>query len=235
MNNAIVALIRGYSDLQKYELLIERNTCIFNTINKDLKYPLVFFHEGNINAKARDLITKSGHGQQMKFVDISGVWQGGYEAMCQFQTYHIWNFCREYDYVLRIDEDCQITHIDKDPFSQVEDFVYLKSVYFAESHSETNATLPHKIQTLTEEDPADFYNDKYPYTNVGLAKVSFFTEKKMHDMLYMIAMCPDQRTYRWGDLPVLGSLLNIYAKGKVGTMHGMEYYHQSHDMTIKCG
>lgn len=232
MDNAIVALVRGYDTLGGYQMLIERNAAIKHFINQDNQYPLVLFHEGNIKPEDKKYVEDFSGGQTIKWVDISPVWQGGYEAMCQFQTFHLWNYCREYDLVMRIDEDCIIRACETDPFEQMGSNVYLKTVYWAESHSETNATLPEKIREHTGANPEEFYNHKFPYTNVSVARVSFFTERRMNDLLYLIAMCPDQRKYRWGDLPVLGSLLNIFAKGRVGTTEGLVYGHISHNNVI---
>lgn len=232
MNNAIVALTRGYEDITKYSDLIKRNNCIYEHINKELKYPLIIFHEGNITQAHQDYITHCSNGQLLKFVDISECWYGGYEAMCQFQTYHIWNYCKEYDYVMRIDEDCHITKADSNPFEQAKGLDYLVSKYWAESHSETNATLPDKVEALTGVSRDVFYNHKFPYTNVGVARVDFFLSKNINDILYMIAMCPDQRTNRWGDLPVLGCILNIYSD-RVGIMNGITYGHLTHNNIIE--
>ena len=231
MTNAIVALTRGYKELSGYTWLIERNRAIETHLNKKLEYPLVLFHEGNIPESHQRLIQAETK-QEIIWKDISEVWYGGYEAMCQFQTFHIWNYCKDYDMIMRVDEDCIIQRAAANPFDQMGANVYLKTVYWEESHTETNATLPQKIQSLTGQDPSVFYNHKFPYTNVSAARVSFFTEKRMNDLLYLIAMCPDQKKYRWGDLPVLGSVLNIFARGRVGTMEGLVYRHISHANVI---
>ena len=46
-------------------------------------------------------------------------------------------------------------------------------------------------------------------------------------------ICDEQLLYRWGDLPILGSLLNIFAKDKVGTLPFI-YQHKSHTKVIDC-
>lgn len=230
LNNAIVALTRGYSELLKYELLIIRNQFIKKTINQDNRYPLVLFHEGNIPKSHQNYIIENSSAQNVEFIDISKSWAGGYEGMCRFQTYDIWNYCSHYDRIMRVDEDCQILECG-DPFN-MGDNVYLRSVYFAESHSETNATLPGRIQELTGADPKDFYNDKFVYTNVGVADVKFWLEPEMNKLIKTIAHSEDQYKNRWGDLPVLGSLLNIFAKGRVGHIEGLKYKHISHNNEI---
>ena len=232
-NNAIVCLTRGYSDISRYNTLIVRNVGRWKNINKDLKYPLVIFHEGNITAEHQDYIRDRSMGQDLIFKDISAVWQGGYEGMCRFMIYDIWEQCKEYDYILRIDEDCVIQSATYDPFDQIENSFtkYMTSVWWAESHSETNATLPQFIQELTGADIAQFYNNKFPYTNVSCANVEYMRGIKE---LKIIAESPLQKPNRWGDLPVLGSMLNIYEKDNIKTMTGLTYYHASHNVSIEC-
>ncbi len=231
-NNAIVCLTRGYSKLDDYKSIIKRNKAIKAHINQDNKYPLVIFHEGNITDDHQAHIINNSDGQNIEFVDISGVWVGGYESMCRFHAYWMWQFCSVYDNVMRIDEDCWIEKVDVDPFEQMGDNVYLKTVYWDESHSETNATLPDKVKELTGIEPEVFYNRKYPYTNISVSNVSFWKKGKLNSILKEISLCDDQIKNRWGDLPILGALLNIFAVGKVGTLTGLTYYHHSHNVTI---
>lgn len=230
--NYIVCLTRGYENLSQYDVLIKRNQAIAEHINKDLKTVLVIFHEGNISDDQMNHITAQSSGQTLSFINISSVWIGGYEGMCRFYTYDVWSYFKEDDLILRIDEDCHVTSCDKDPFSLIGDKDYLRSVYWAESHSETNATLPGFIEKLTGSNRVKFYNGKFPYTNVGLARIKFF--KDLQPLIKKIAYDPMQLANRWGDLPVIGSILNIYAVGKVGAIEGLSYKHYSHNVTINC-
>ncbi len=198
---------------------------------------MVIFHEGNIPHDHQRHIIKNSLGQDIHFVDISKTWSGGYEGMCKFFIHDVWQHCKELgiEYALRIDEDCILQKIVYSPFDQLinrPELIYLTSVWWAESHSETNATLPAFIKEITGAEDLSFYNDRYPYTNVSLAKVSFMLQLKHYTN--HIIQTPLQRANRWGDLPVLGSLLNLFAKDKVGTMSGLSYYHSSHNMSINC-
>jgi len=231
MTNAIICLTRGYDDLSKYDTLIARNDAIEKFFGT--KYPILIFHEGNITQVAQRYII-GGSDMNIQFHNIADRWTGGYEGMCRFYAWDIWDVCQYYDYILRIDEDCELQEITQDPFENIGDNVYLKSCYFAESHSETNATLPYVIEGLTGVPREEFYNDKFVYTNVSLSSVRFWREGPAADILNRVALSVDQRKNRWGDLPILGSLLNIYAKGKVGTLTGMKYSHLSHGNVITC-
>jgi hypothetical protein len=231
---AIVALTRGYKDIDGYTTLIQRNEAIQKFFGG--KYPLLLFHEGNITPRQQQHIQNRTPNQEIQFHAITDRWPGGYEGMCRFQMWDIWDLCQHYEYILRIDEDCVIMEIGADPFDiiAVTGNVYLRSCYWAESHSETNATLPEVIENLTGVDRKDFYNGKFVYTNVGLARPSFFREGKVGAILKALAFDPEQRKNRWGDLPVLGSLLNIYGIGRVGVLAGMKYKHISHNVEVVC-
>lgn len=235
MNNVIYALTRGYNTLDGYNWLIQRNDAIYEHITYKWDIPLVLFHEGNIPEHHQQHINERYKGNPIKFVNIAEVWTFGYEGMCRFNILESWKFLSEYDLALRIDEDCIISKCETNPFELIkEDEVYLKSVYWGESHSETNATLPQFIEFLTGTNPEKFYNHKFPYTNVGLARVSFFTQPPINILIHTIGTSELQRINRWGDLPVIGSVLNIFAKNNVGTLTGLSYHHISHNTIIEC-
>jgi hypothetical protein len=230
MKNAIVCLTRGYQSLDQYNQLIRRNISILNRVYD--KHPLIFFHEGNITSDHQEYIRSHTPSLNITFIDISHCWAGGYEGMCRFNMVDLWDECEKLglDYILRIDEDCEIYQMPNDPFEIIRGNDILRSCYFDESHSETNATLPQVIEQLTGKNRSEFYNTKFLYTNVYLSSVKFWNRPEVMDILSQIAFHPLQRSMRWGDLPVLGSLANIYAK--VGVIDGLVYRHLSHDMTI---
>ena len=235
MKNAIVCLTRGYFDLQSYKTLINRNKKIYEHIIKkfNINYPLLIFHEGNILLDHQQYIINQSGNLNIEFIDLSSIWTGGYEAMCRFYTYDIWNYTAKYDSILRIDEDCFLTKVNINPFSYLDNNVCLKAASWAESHEPTNSTLPFFIQKITNVSINKFYIHQFPYTNVFLSKVSFWLDPKINNILKQIALNPLQRQCRWGDLPVLGSLLNIYAPDKVKNFLEFEYDHLSHNNTIK--
>jgi hypothetical protein len=229
----ITALTRGYKDISGYATLIERNKALDKFFNG--KYPLILFHEGNISSRQQRYIADQTPNQRIEFLNIADRWQGGYEGMCRFHMWDMWEVCQHYEMVLRVDEDCIISEMATDPFEMMGDNVYLKSCYWGESHSETNATLPQEIENLTQRNRENFYNNKFVYTNVSLARPSFWRSGEVGSVLKALSYMPDQRKNRWGDLPVLGSLLNIYAKDKVGTLTGMKYFHGTHNVQVVCG
>jgi hypothetical protein len=145
MNNAIVCLTRGYKNIEGYKSLIKRNECIEEYVG--IEYQCIIFHEGNINKEHQDYIYSKSK-MNISFVDISPVWVGGYESMCRFQSYWIWEYCKSYDNIMRVDEDCFI-ETSLDNVFDMNGCVFKYSTLWAESHSETNATLPFEIEKLT--------------------------------------------------------------------------------------
>lgn len=233
MNNAIIVLTRGYKNLDGYDRLLKRNASIEKFFGN--KYPLVIFHEGNIHEEHQEYIKSKNPSLIFSFINVSAVWnyEDGYKSMCRFNAFHIWQYCRDFDYIMRIDEDCIIEKMEVDPFEQMGENVYLKSVYSGEAHTETNDTLPQAIEFFTGVKSSEFYNHKFPYTNVSVSSVKFWFTEPVHDILKWVSLSDEQFKNRWGDLPILGCLLNIFAKEKVGTITGLSYFHESHNVTVE--
>ena len=134
-NSAIIGLIRGHSDLKYYNDVIKRNSLIHKNFNIRYNYPLLIFHEGNINKiQQKYIIDKSEGGNNIKFVDISEVWilpgRGGergsrskgfgFNKMCRFYSYEIYKYLEGYDYAMRLDDDSFIeTEIKYDIFEDM--------------------------------------------------------------------------------------------------------------------
>lgn len=234
MKNAIVCLSKGYSSYKGYEELIQRNNLVSHHIGN--KYPLIIFNEGNIPADHQNYVKNSTSSLQISFQDISNVWDNNYPtaSMGKFFAYDIWEYCKDYENVMRIDTDCHVLKCTNDPFSLLKDNVFLKSVDWAEDHYPTNSTLPFFISNLLNLPVNAFYNHKFPYTNIYLSNVNFWRQPEVYNILASICNNPALKTHRWGDLPILGSLLNVYAKDRVSALEGLSYYHGSHNVVIHC-
>jgi hypothetical protein len=234
MKKAIVGLTRGYAELDGYAMLVERNKAICKFINSDNRYPLILFHEGNINLEHQDYIKSFTPAQDISFVDISHMWNKdyGYESMCKFYTFYIWDYCKDFDHILRIDEDCTIINCEEDPFDQLKNNVFITPIWITEPHEPTNKTLPFVLEKYLKKPSPLFYNHKFPYTNVFVSDVKFWLKNDIFKNLNNIVNEKEFIENRWGDMPILGSFLNVYSNEHFGNISKFTYIHHSHNHSI---
>ena len=251
----IVALVRGYNNFESYDQLIQRNKHLYENVklkaNHDYSY--ILFHEGNISVEGQKYIQEKTK-FKIEFIDVKTCFEisqkledaafkeagreyvddKGYRLMCRFNTFYIWSYVKDFDYILRVDEDCLIEQFDENQF----DIMYKSNIdfcvsqYSIETHSYTNSSLPSFLVKNLNANDDSFYNHKFPYTNVYISRVSFWLEPQINKMLESIALSDEQYIYRWGDLPILGSYLN-YFDSKVVFFNLLKYKHLSHGNSVK--
>jgi hypothetical protein len=257
---AIVLLTRGYPRLEYYQKLVTRNIHIYDNFNRHLEeqYPLIIFHEGNISEEHQTAIIDSSRNQDITFVSIGKdfTWpenvpmqtiqdngfHPGYRLMCRFNCYQIWKYVKDYDYILRIDEDTYIGELKYDLFQYMQDnnLDYMVSRFCEETHKLTNETIPavaHEL--LGDRWTEDMYNQHdlwVPYTNLYAAKTSLFLQQDVQIFLRKLCNNPMFLTHRWGDHVVMGIVLKAFSsKDKVTHIHNFQYMHGSHQCITKDG
>lgn len=118
MRKAIALLTRGYKTNDEYASLLNRNKTIENNINND--YDFLVFNEGNITGDQQKYI-QSNTSLPLKFITIpkfeprnhaifqpTQPWGWNYRHMCNFWFSGFLDYVKDYDQLLRIDEDCTI-------------------------------------------------------------------------------------------------------------------------------
>lgn len=257
-NAAIVCLTRGYQTLGGYDALIERNRAIYQVINsrRERHYPLMIWHEGNIPPEHQSYIAAADLNHDIRFVDVSPVfrmptevkedelveyWPVGYRLMCRFHSYNIWQYAAEFEYVMRVDEDCILKSAAFDPLDSLfragGDFA--AADFVEESHELTNRTLAPFARELAasmcpEVPEESVYNHAFPYTNVYVARTAFWRQPVVRRFLELVTQNPDFVRFRWGDCPVLGIALTLFAAPEaVYRMSQLGYVHGSHNWNIE--
>lgn len=253
-NAAIVCLTRGYNDISQYSTLIKRNNKLYENFNNRYNYPLIIFHEGNITGQHQEHIFRNSNNQEISFVDIKEefTWPSevnqirdnrfnlGYRMMCRFHSFYIWEHLKNYDYVLRVDEDGFIEKLDYDVFQYMQDnsYDYLTCRFMEEYHLLTNSTLPQAVESLIPDkfklQDYDQTNFWIPYTNLYIAKTSFFLDNNVNKFLKDLISMNDFLMNRWGDAPVHGITLKAF-EGKISHIKDCVYRHGSHDCLVKDG
>lgn len=246
--NAVLVLTRGYSSYRKYFSLIQRNKSISKNL-RDKTTDIIIFNEGNIIEKHQELIKKETPDLNIKFVTITekaflkqneiyqfyhttkrDIWHYGYRHMCHFWFIDFLHFCNDYDFILRIDEDCIID------FNVDEIFNILPSkLLIAGTMDKDDEEITHGLNQFT----LNFLRHNGfirkpkkpngPYTNIlglNLLKLNknLFVKKYME--------CVDKSNsiyiYRWGDLPLWGEILEYFYKKEDYLLYNkINYYHGS--------
>jgi hypothetical protein len=253
---AIICLTRGYDNIENYNTLIERNIAIYRHINVKRRWwpwPLLIFHEGNILPAHQNHIRALSGQQPIFFIDIAlefqkpqgfdetkeldKRWPWGYKCMCRFFAGRFRNYVSEFDYTIRIDEDCILRSWPQEALGRP-DALLQTCTLTDESHEYANELLPKITQSFLgfnglEEKP-DFYNHKFPFTNVWIVSKRLFEKPNVIQFLDFLDAFHFSLYYRIGDLPILGVVMNQFLeKGDFNLLTNVEYYHGSHFNTVK--
>jgi hypothetical protein len=203
----------------------------------------LLFHEGNISEFDQRFIQRFSS-ISLKFVNVSQVfrigpshqWTGrssfnlGYSLMCKFNYFDLWPFVADYEVVCRVDEDCMIRSLPS-----FQDVSLLSTGGISdETHGDTLRTLKGFLASKGME---DHFDQKFPYTNVYLTKVSFWLRPDVQDFLSSVASHPLALEMRWGDLPVLGVALKAFGfwEAELAVSKDIEYFHLSHRSKVANG
>ena len=263
MSKAIIVLTRGYAKLSDYNVLLERNKQIAIHL-KDKSIPLVFYHEGNITDEQQKYIQHANEDLKMQFIDISDKcflkerenvtffprtdpakgghwsWGYGYRHMCNFWFKDFFQYIEEYDYVIRIDEDCYVKFSIDDAFDKIMNnkipFLYGKT--FGDPGFVV-IDLNQSTMNFLKENGYDSVKSRQqvgPYTNIfGLNMIKIREKKdileKYHDYMDKINGI---YIYRWGDLPLWGEIMHYIFGIDCNKFidKSLTYYHKSHGKNV---
>jgi hypothetical protein len=255
--NAIVCLTKGYDNNESYDNLIKRNQSIYEKyyrkiVNKG-EYDIVIFHEGNISLQQQNYIQENTPLMPIVFVSIpfysdvglnmdlcpptklSSGFSIGYKNMCYFWSIDFLHYLSDYEYIVRIDEDCIIDDI---PLNILEEYRE-NSIAFSSGHYQNNdfadvtVGMRRLFSKLIGTDNFDS-EIRCPYTNFMIVNVPFFnTNESISNALKKIEESRCIFSNRWGDLPIWGYILTLFVDEK----HYIEdkrirYFHGSHNSKI---
>ncbi len=261
----IAALTRGFHDTNAYATLIARNRSLSDVAicDQDLDVHHVLFHEGNISQEHQLYIADKTPSLNLKFVDVSEEFryvpsdqgcktglcketQGsarfslGYKTMCRFWLHRFLDYTHDYDYVVRVDEDCVVKSLDLT--SIIDDMrssgkVYLTpSLMSEDSHDVVIGLARFSDRFAQEKGLAHPVYNQNPYTNVFVMNIEYFKCLALYQE-YCKEVDKTGCIYinRWGDLPLWGVILSIMVpRDKWAVENRLVYYHGSHCNHINC-
>jgi len=252
MKKCIAVLTRGYEDITQYYKLLNRNKQI--EINLDDKsIDILIFHEGNITPEQQIHISSHTPILNIKYIDITSnaflkekslikidkdarCFGLAYRYMCSFWFVDFLKFVSEYDFLLRIDEDCFIDCNIDNILLQLNTYYFVAGSESGDKEFVTkglnNFTLDfiknnknnYEFKSNTSKPPSG------PYTNligINLNEIrkneTYLNYVKNIDLSNMIY------ERRWGDLPLWGEVIHyIFEKNTLLIDNNIKYYHESH-------
>lgn len=243
---AVFGLVRGYPGLSskwRYSMQILRNVSIrVAAIVSREKWDIVILHEGNISRIDQFFLKLASFGP-IEFRDIgldfvkpdhlqhSGQHGPlGYALMCRFHYLHVWKHIKNYEVVMRLDEDCFL--LKAVPLRLQSGFA--SAGFCPESHEPTNRTL---LPFLDSIGLGGAYNHSFPYTNFYITRPSPWLSGEVSRLLEKIGDQAESLEKRWGDIPVIGVALNVFPEklGPVTQLKQVSYLHLSHIAWVRNG
>jgi len=262
--NAIVALTRGYDDIEKYHTLISRNVSIYDVYYSKLENPnlmdVIIFHEGNITDEHQNYIRQATPNMPIIFTvvafynnteindkcpptELSKGFPMGYKNMCYFWSIDFLDYLKDYEYIIRIDEDCIITALNSDIFKKYNE----REIMFSCGSNNIAGSIDNENVIVGMRDlfydfivennisPYKSFDEvQCPYTNVMIVNVNYFNNNKIvKSILEKIKKSNCIFSNRWGDLPIWGYILSLLIDSKYYFKDtDIQYYHGSHGQKV---
>lgn len=232
---AILSMLKK-RPFSSWENIYKRNDLILRNIGL---HDMLIFNEGEY--KEVDFSELSKTYPKIKFINIEKDWRKksllnlfnqkmGYKNMCSFFATKIWKYLKDYDYVIRLDDDSFlhtsiidiVDDLDKNKF----DFFYIRRKL--DDHRPTEKTFPLFLSKYFPNH--SFIKDiamKNFYNNFQIVKVDFFLNPKVQLFLSDIEKTNNIFKLRWGDSNIWSSTAHAFG-AEVCQIKNIDYEHKSH-------
>jgi hypothetical protein len=252
--SAIIVLTRRYESNDDYTQLIKRNESISKNLDNKKKFEVIIFHEGDISHSQQQFISQHTPSLKMKFIDVcekgtafrkeketiehyppSRRFPVSYRHMCSFWFVDFWGYVEDYDYVVRIDEDCVILSNINTIFNKLKNYVVTCAAWGAAG---SNNPDDNKVTCGLNEFTLNFFNldssksrpQIPPYTNVITFNLKELRRnERLKDYITAIDKSDGIYIYRWGDHVLWGEALSyLYDSNDHLVDKSIVYFHGSH-------
>ena len=264
-SGAIVVLSKGERNERSYATLIDRN----KSLRKYVWSPstdVIIFHEGNILENHQKFIQGMTSDMPITFVNISRVFtlyhlvnksicpstaqsrrfSPGYHSMCYFWFISFQEYLKEYDWLLRIDTDCEVKSESRHIIPPKDKNIYLSSTSWLDLENEKydtiSATKPDGDVVRGMKDLVNKYATrdglstrietwKAPYSNVMYMDLNWVrTTKLLQEFISAVAESDCIFSNRWGDSPLWGAAVRLL--NEPYHILPIAYYHGSHHVYV---
>jgi len=261
IRSVIACLTRGYTDLNDYDKLIERNKSIEKIIYDSRVFDVIIFHEGNISDEHKTYIQSFTPSMYIKFINIENefdkslvkisskwtewhehcaIFNTGYRHMIRFWTGPFLKYLKDYEYIIRVDEDCILKEFPREIVDNMRKNkkVFITAMIEWEAHDAPGCILG--FQHFCDE-----YGKKrgitpplntrqYPYNSVSISETKFFINSEIYqDFFNNIEESGGIYVNRWGDHAILGTFFaNFVSRDVYDEDNRIKYYHGSHERHV---
>ena len=253
---AFVCLTRGYLDIKCYDDIIYRNNCIKPYLD-EYNAKNIIFHEGNITSTQQTYIVNQSCNTEFvnlqeidtkAFRDVGKLepsdiiyetersmdFNIGYRHMCHFWLVDFLHILKDYEYIVRVDEDCFLQSFPNNLFNN--DFVFITPHLYGPDCEVVTVGLQHTLDNFNKmEGTIETFKvnqcTRNPYTNVFVLNIQKFLNNDLFAK-YVKHIDSTNGIYinRWGDLPLMGYFLQNYVPQKDYLLdRRISYVHKSHD------
>lgn len=257
MKTCIAVLTRGYKNINNYSNLIMRNKHIEKYL-KNKTIDILIFHEGNITNEQQIQISTKTPSLNIIFVNITGkafnpekkmiklipnvkIGAGlGYRHMCSFWFVDFWKFVDDYDYLLRIDEDCFVNFNIDDIFVKLNDKLFIAGRSSNDASSVTIGLNDFTLDFIKNNSNNYAFKKNIskhpngPYTNLFGLSLSKIRQNEFF-IKYIKQIETSDKIYerRWGDLPLFGEVIYyIFGEDTLLLDKSIKYFHGSHNKQV---
>jgi hypothetical protein len=219
-------------------------------------YDVIIYHEGNITLEQQNYIQMNSPRlplifKKIEFINnnnknnclcpptnLSNSFTMGYKNMCYFWSIDFLKYLENYEYIIRIDEDCELLRI---PTNIIEIYknnntVFSSGFYQGEDDADVTVGLKSLFQYFIDNNNIKPYKNKIecPYTNFMVVNINYFNNNKtIQKVLTLIKESNCIFSNRWGDLPIWGYILSyLVHESMYITDKSIMYLHGSHKKKI---
>ena len=236
---AVVVLTRGYTDINRYGMLVKRNQHIERHMDSKNTH-VIICHEGNISLDHQKTIQRQTSNLNIYFVNVVSSFNYthtqfyaptrnfniGYRNMCRFWITEFWKYFGNYDKIMRIDEDCIIMYNIDSVFSRLNYKTIVYGKWENDDEFVTHGLGEYVASTLSVVKKVNGCSG--PYTNVIAFNINELKNNvQVQDLCKAIVSEDKVLIYRWGDLPVWGEIIR-YLVDSHELNSNIRYYHGSH-------
>jgi len=224
----------------------------------DKSMDILFFHEGNISESHQNYIQNATPDLKMKFIDISDIAFKpekkdircgikelqhiplGYKHMCSFWFVEFLEVVKEYDKLVRIDEDCFINFMIDDLFLYLDKYTFITGILSEDEEvvtrglNEFSLNFINKYKHMVTFKTESNRSPGGPYTNVFCISLENIRKNDAFQ-LYRDEIDKSNMIYerRWGDLPLWGEVIEyIFGNDQLNIDGRIKYFHGSHGRVV---